>query len=421
MKYPSKKERKIKIIFVITKASWGGAQRYVFDLACALNRPEPVEGDLATNLPKNEFDISVIVGGEGLLKEKLLENKIRVIPLPQMERDVNLFKEIQTFFLLLKIFIKEKPDIVHLNSSKAGGLGVFAGRIARVKKIIFTGHGWAFNEDRSLFSKIIIAILHWFTIILSHKTIAVSQNTKKQITKVLPFVSKKMVVIHNGIKKLDFFSNDEAREFLFQKTSLFGKDINLWSTKTAWIGTIAELHKNKGIDIAIKTIEKLSQKFKEQKQSLVYFVIGEGEERKNLEKIIKEKKLDTEIFLIGNIENASKYLSAFDIFFLPSRTEALPYVLLESGDACVPVVATHVGGISEIVEDMKTGILVDKNDEEKMSEDFSNALLSLLKDGELRGKMGYDLKNKIVKEFGFDEMIKKIIEIYKLKTFGEGF
>ena len=145
----------------------------------------------------------------------------------------------------------------------------------------------------------------------------------------------------------------------------------------------------------------------------MYFVIGEGEERKELEKIIKEKKLDTEIFLIGNIENASKYLSAFDIFFLPSRTEALPYVLLESGDACVPVVATNIGGVSEIVEDMRTGILVDKNNEEKMSDDFSNAILSLLKDSELRGKMGYDLKNKIEKEFSFDEMIKKTIEIYK--------
>ena len=54
-----------------------------------------------------------------------------------------------------------------------------------------------------------------------------------------------------------------------------------------------------------------------------------------------------------------------------------------------------------------------KNNEEKMSEDFSNALLSLLKDGETRGKIGYDLKNKVTKEFGFNEMIKKTVEIYK--------
>ncbi|MBU3968922.1 glycosyltransferase [Patescibacteria group bacterium] len=398
-----KKEKNIKIIYVITKAIWGGAQKYVFDLA--------------TNLPKDKFDVSVIVGGEGLLKEKLLESRIRVIPFSQMKRDINLFKEIQTFFSLLKIFIKEKPDIIHLNSSKAGGLGAFAGRVTGIKKIIFTGHGWAFNEDRGLFSKIVIAILHWLTIILSHKTIAVSQNTKRQIIKKLPFVSKKIVVIHNGFKEQELYSRDEAREFLFQKTNLFGKSVNLWSTKTAWIGTIAELHKNKGIDIAIKTIEKLSQKFKEQKQSLVYFVIGEGEERKNLEKIIKEKKLDAEIFLIGNIENASKYLNAFDVFLLSSRTEALPYVLLESGNARISVVTTNVGGISEIVEDMKTGILVDKNnDTEKISNDFSNALITLLLDSETRNKMGYEAKNKIEKEFSFYEMIKKTIEIYKFKS-----
>lgn len=394
-----KNEIRTKIIFVITKAVWGGAQKYVFDLA--------------TNLPKDKFDVSVVLGGDGLLKEKLIENKIRVISLPYMERNVNLFKEIKTFFSLLKIFIKEKPDIIHLNSSKAGGIGALVGRFAGIKKIIFTGHGWAFNEDRGFVSKTLIKILHWLTIVLSHKTIAVSENTKKQITKILPFVSKKIVVIHNGFKEQELYSQDEAREFLFQKTNLFNTDINLWSTKTAWIGTIAELHKNKGIDIAIKTIEKLSQKFEEQKQSLVYFVIGEGEERKNLEKIIKDKKLDMEIFLIGNIENASKYLNAFDVFFLPSRTEALPYVLLESGNASVPVVATNVGGISEIIDDMKTGILVEKNHKEKMYGDFSNALLSLLKDSALREKMGYDLKNKIEKEFSFDEMMRKTVEIYK--------
>lgn len=393
-------KNKQKIIFVITKAIWGGAQKYVFDLA--------------TNLSKKEFDISVVLGGDGILKEKLEKANVRVISIPEMERDINIFKEISVFYSLLKLFSKEKPDIIHLNSSKAGGIGALAGRFSGIKKIIFTGHGWAFNEDRGFVSKTLIKILHWLTIVLCHKTIAVSQNTKKQIIKLLPFISKKIVVIHNGFKEQELYSCDEAREFLFQKTNLFNADINLWSSKTAWIGTIAELHKNKGLDIAIKTIEKLSQKFEEQKQSLIYFIIGEGEERDCLEKKIIEKKLETEIFLVGNIENASKYLSAFDVFFLPSRTEALPYVLLEAGASAVPVVATNVGGISEIIEDMKTGILVEKNKNiEKKSDDFSNALLTLLSNSETRNKMGYEAKNKIKTEFGLDEMVKKTIEIYE--------
>lgn len=387
-------------MFVITKASWGGAQRHVFDLA--------------TNLPKDKFAVSVIVGGKGLFKERLLEENIRVIPLSKMERDVNLFKEISIFFSLLKIFIEEKPDIIHLHSSKAGGLGTFAGRLACVKKIIFTGHGWAFNEDRGYVSKMLIVFLHWLTIILSHKTIAVSEMTKKQIIKKLPFVSKKIVVIHNGIKEQKFYSRDEAREFLFQKTELFSKDINSWSTKTAWLGTIAELHKNKGIDVAIRVMEKLSQKFKSYGQSFVYFVIGDGEEMVSLKKVIKEKNMSTEIFLVGNIKDAEMYLKAFDIFFLPSRTEALPYVLLEAGNACLPSVATNVGGIPEIIEDMKTGFLVEKNNDiEKMSDDFVNSFMTLLQNSDARNKMGYDAKNKIKTEFSFDEMIKKTVDIYK--------
>ena len=388
--------KKQKILYAITKARWGGAQKYVYDLA--------------TSLPKDKFDVVVVVGESGQLKTQLEEFGIRVITIPEMKRDIKISREFRVFSSLLKIFKNEKPDIVHLNSSKAGGLGGLAARLAGIKKIIFTGHGWAFNEDRNLLEKFIIIFLHWLTIILCHKTIAVSETTKKQLVSEMPFVSRKIIVVHNGIKidKEKFHLKDIARELLFQKTNLFRIDVNKWSAKTAWLGTIAELHKNKGLDVGINAIELVSQKLREKGYSLVYFIIGDGEEKQNLEKIVRDKKLDTEVFFVGYISDAVKYLKAFDLFLLPSRTEAFPYVLLEAGEAGLAIVATNVGGVPEIVDDLKSGIIVQKGN----AQDIENAVMSLLSNNEMRGEFANAMYNKITNEFSLEKMIQKTLEVY---------
>src|SRR3989338_2906495 len=122
-------ERKRKILYVITKGSWGGAQRYVFDLA--------------TSLSKNEFDVEVAVGEGSFLKERLTAHGIRVVSVPALQRDVSFVKEIHSFLFLYKIFRTfPRPDIVHLNSSKAGALGALAARIAGVPRTVFTAHAF---------------------------------------------------------------------------------------------------------------------------------------------------------------------------------------------------------------------------------------------------------------------------------------
>lgn len=183
--------KKKKILFVITKSNFGGAQRYVYDLA--------------RSLPSREFEVVVAFGGEGLLKEKLTQANIRTVPIEGLERDINLFNEFSVFSQLMKLFKEERPDVVHLNSSKIGGIGALAGRLARVPHIVFTAHGWAFNEERPWIERKIIAVLYWITLVLSHTTIAVSEQIKKQIC-CFPFVKHKMIIIHNGIDQAGVLS-----------------------------------------------------------------------------------------------------------------------------------------------------------------------------------------------------------------------
>lgn len=374
--------KKHKILYIITKGNFGGAQRYVFDLA--------------TSLPRENFDVSVAFGQAGMLAEKLLDAGIKTIEIKSLQRDINLLLDFKSFFELVRIFKKEKPDTIHINSSKIGGLGSLAGRVTGVPNIIFTAHAWAWNENRNAISKVAIKFLHWLTIVFSHKTITVSENLAKQVSH-WPFVSKKIHVVHNGINPFDLKNQIEARTELIKISG--GTKI-----PEKWIGTAAELHKNKGLDFLINAFSKIEQ----ENPNSEIFIMGEGEERNNLEKLIAEKNLQDKIHLLGHVKDAKSYLKAFDVFTLTSRTEALPYSIPEAGLAGLPVVASSVGGIPEIIENGKSGILIEKGNIDQIQE----ALSLLLRNKSVGENYGKNLKEKVERQFLQKEMVKNTIALY---------
>lgn len=375
-----KEDRKKKIIYLITKSSWGGATRYVFDLA--------------TSLPKKDFEVIVVSGGEGALNDKLKDTGIKTISIEKLSRDINLFTEFKIFLSLLKLFRKEKPDVVHLNSSKAGGLGALSAKIAGVRKIIFTAHGWAFNEKRPFWQKILIKIFVWATLFLADDIICVSEATRDDI-KNFPLVYKKTRVIYNGISDFDLLGKSEARVAL--------KNISMIDlpSEAIWVGTLSELHKNKGLEYAIRAISLLRD------YPIVFLIIGGGELKINLEEMIKREKLEQKVILLGFIDNAKRYLKAFDIFLLSSVTEAFPYAIIEAGFAGLPVVASSVGGVKDVVSS-DCGVLVKPADYNSIKIELE----SLLKDREKREKLGINLKQKIEDRFSFKSMIAQTTGLY---------
>lgn len=336
-----KKERK-KILYVITKSNFGGAQRYLYDLA--------------TNLPLDQFDSVVSAGGSGSLIKKLKEAGVRTISIPSLERNISITREFRAFKFLLQTFRTEKPDVIHLNSAKASGLGALAGRIAGVPNIVQTVHGWSFNEERSLLWRTIVWVASWTTSLLSHHTIVVSKHDFEQ-AKNMPFVLNRVTCIQNAISEQELMEKIEARSKLVQI-----QDIPKGSS-AVWIGTIAELNKNKGLEYGAQAIRKLL----ETNSHLYWVVIGDGEEKRNLAHLVKKLHLQKHVFFLGQQDNAARYLKAFDIFMLPSVKEGLPYVLLEARAAGIPIVSTNVGGIPEVVRDT-SGIVVPPKNPEKLAE-----------------------------------------------------
>ena len=173
----------MKILYIITKSNWGGAQKNVFELAKAMK--------------ERGHTVSVALGGEGILQRRLEDEGIKTYPILSLERDISTKKDAGSFKEIFSLIKREKPDILHLHSPKAAGMGALAGRLQRVKSIIVTVHGWSFNENRSTGQKIIIAFFSWLTMILAHKTILLSRQEYSQASH-FPGVKDKIILIPLG-------------------------------------------------------------------------------------------------------------------------------------------------------------------------------------------------------------------------------
>jgi glycosyltransferase involved in cell wall biosynthesis len=362
-----------KILYVITKSNWGGAQRYVFDLA--------------TNLPKEHYEAVVALGGTGekgaqtgALENKLREAGVRTILVKSFVRDVSFGGDIKSFFELYKLFKKERPDVVHLNSSKAGGVGALAARFAGVPKIIFTVHGLPEDEPRNALSLFFIKLATRLTFYLCDEVITISKDNHKRVSC--------STLIYNGISEI----NAEA--------------INDDESKGVIVLTIAELHPNKNLLTAIKAVARARELGALISQ---YIIIGGGELKELLQTYITKNQYQDFISLGGIVPYEALFLKNFDIFFLPSKKEGVPYVLLEAGFLHRAVVASNVGGIPEVVEDGKGGILKSPTD----VEGFALALKTLADQPNLRKQMGAHLEKKVKSEFSLERMVEETEKLYR--------
>lgn len=322
-----------KVLYLITKSNWGGAQRYVYDLA--------------TTLDKSRFEPLVAMGGEGILGEMLHNAGIRTIVLQEMQNKLSLKQARKAASELRQIVKIERPDVLHVNSSTAGLIGSLVGHSTRVPKIIFTAHGWAFNEDRPLSQRLLLKTLHYMTVLLADRTIAVSRAIVTQMN--WPFAQRKMKVINPGRTIGVTYDRAEAR------TKLIGFCPELAPYQNdEWIVCLAELHPIKRHLILLDAFRQLPQT--ETPRKLI--LIGEGAERERIEIYIVTHHLNGRVLLVGNITEAARFLRAFDLFVLASKSESYGYVLHEAGLAGVPVIATNVGGIPDIITNHKTGLLI---------------------------------------------------------------
>ena len=351
-----------KVLYLITKSNWGGAQKAVHDLA---THPKI----------QNNYEVIVASGNNGELLDRLASKKIKTHSL-NIKNNLNPFTLFKNFFDLYRYIKDVDPDIIHLHSSKISLLGALAARAAKTPLVIFTAHGWPHNEDRNFLIKNILRLMMWLVVFLSHRTIAVSENVVESLH-APSFIKKKMTVIYNGIQKTDYKQ--------LPKLSDGSSD----DRKVKHIVSIGELNHNKAHDTVIKILPQI--------RNVHYHIIGDGQNKLKLEKLISQKDLSKRVTLYGHINNAKSLLPQYDAFLLPSRTEALGYVVLEALQAGLPVIARKVGGVPEILRNLPHSHLYK----------YDTDLIDIL-DQDFPKNISWDDSR-----FDFEKMIEKTLFLYK--------
>ena len=371
-----------KLLFLISSSDWGGAQKHLYDLARLLD--------------KEKYAVEVACRTGGPLIEKLQQIGIRVFPVPELHNAINPINDTLAFVRICKIIKRGKYDIVHCHSTKAGILGRIAAKLTGVSAILFTVHGFAFRERMFLPKKILLIIMEKISAACCHRLITVSEYDRKDAVKLRLKKPAEIVTIHNGID-IDSLKNLNPKE----REELRGR-LGIDEGCTV-VGTVANFYRNKGYPYLLHAARSVLEK----NASVRFISVGDGPLRKDIQRMVQSLGLNEKFILIGFQTNPLSFLSIMDIFVLSSIKEGLPFSILEAMALGKPVVVTAVGGIPEVVENWKSGILVRPADSTSLAE----GIFTLLSDISLRERLAQSGKQRVF-DFSLNNMVEKVDNLY---------
>jgi len=373
-------EDKINLLYVVTKLELGGAQKQLLSLIKGVN-PE-------------RFNLLLFTGQEGLLvKEASSIPHLKLKRCRFLKRSIHPFKDLLALINLYLFIKKNNIGIVHTHSSKAGILGRLAAKLAGVKAIVHTVHGWSFHDYQPVFLRKLFILLERFTALFTDKLIVTSYYDQAKGLKNRIGTQAKYSLIRYGIDYAEFNINDFSVR----------RELGLNSNDLV-VGMIACFKPQKCPQDFIKLaclVTRSSLKVK-------FVLVGDGILRPKIERLISRFNLEQNVILTGWRRDIPRVLSAFDVFVLTSLWEGLPITVLEAMAAGKAVIATDTGGIREVVSQGKTGFLVQPHD----LEGLAKKLISLLIENELRMRIGSLAQESLKYDFIVNNMINNTELLY---------
>jgi glycosyltransferase involved in cell wall biosynthesis len=372
--------RKITLLFVITKLELGGAQKQLLSLA--------------RRLDKERFNLLLFTAREGLLMEEASSIAgLTVRRSGWLQRRVNPFKDL---FALAELFLfmkKNRIDIVHTHSSKAGIIGRFAAALAGVKIVIHTVHGWSFNDYQPFFVRVFYIWLERLASLCTDRLIVVSEHDKRRGLRCGIGENSQYTLIRYGIDYGSFCIEDQAIK----------GELGIQENERV-VTMISCLKPQKAPQDFIRLASLVGKALPRVK----FVLVGDGSLRRMVEREADTYGVKDRVIMTGWRHDVPRILSATDVLVLTSLWEGLPIAVLE-GIACgKPAVATDTGGIREVLKNGESGFLVSARDTGAMSE----KLIALLKDRELCSSMGQKGRSALGEEFTSARMVTSTLHMY---------
>ncbi|AGL03792.1 glycosyltransferase family 4 protein [Desulfoscipio gibsoniae] len=359
-----------RIMHLITNGQAGGAQTHVYDLA--------------TNL-RQQFDMHVAMGTGGPLWNNLKEQNIPVYRVPSLIRPISPRTDIQCIIQVIKLINSVRPDLICIHSSKAGILGRLAARLCGIPAI-FTAHGWAFTEgvpgrQRQLYRQIERLAARW-----ADRIICVSEYDRLLALQYGVGRAEKLVTIHNGAS--DIGNKYRARPNGANPVRLI---------------MVARFSKQKDQQLLLQALGALPAD-----KNYQLDLVGDGPLWEKCRETAAGLGLEDKVNFLGARNDVPALLARAHIFVLISQWEGFPISILEAMRACLPVIATDVGGINEAVVDEETGFLVNRND----MANLQARLQELIDNPGWRLAMGQNGYSRYRQNFSLQAMLAKTAMVY---------
>jgi glycosyltransferase involved in cell wall biosynthesis len=375
----------LKVIHVITRLSLGGSSENtvlsVVGLAAAGHDCLLVTGPAGT-----ETDLVAAAARRGC----------RVRLLPSLVREVAPVTDLRAVVDLVRIFRRERPDLVHTHTSKAGFVGRLAARLARVPLTVHTPHGHVFYAyygpaRTRLFIALERLAARWTDRIVVLTPRGAEEHLARGIGRPGQYVA-----IPSGVDVAALRARAPERAAARARIG-----VNAEAPLVVGVGRLVPV---KGFDVLIAAVPELRAAF----PSVSVLLVGDGPERPALEARARALGVDAHLRIVGALDDVAPCIAASDVLVAPSRNEGMGRVLIEAMALDVPVVATRVGGIPSVLGDGEFGVLVPA----EAPGPLAAALIDVLHDGGRRAKLTESGRRR-AEAFSVDVMVARIRELYE--------
>lgn len=368
----------LRIAHIVSGNDTGGAMTHIVTLSKAL---------------REECELTLVVIRDGTIvrEAERLGIPVKIIGSSGAK---HLFKEVNQ----LGQFAKDHFDLIHTHGTRANLIGAYLYKRFKIKSVSTTHSDYRLEYPMNPRGMVLRAMNYW-----SYKNIPYHIGISKKMCQTLEERGVKPSTIYPATNGIDI----ERYTAVHTKISFLAQHGITVTEDQPVVGLVARIHPVKGIDIFLKSAIEICSRRKE----VIFVVAGGGDPslRADLQRLIDDSPFKERIHLLGRIESIGEFYNAIDINTLTSLNETFPYVLMEGGYYGKPAIASNVGGVSELIQDQKTGLLFDSGDVLALS----NHTINLLDNPQFGIQMGNALREVVLEKHTAKSMAKRHVAIYE--------
>ncbi|HEY8776065.1 MAG TPA: glycosyltransferase family 4 protein [Gaiellaceae bacterium] len=388
---PESDRRRVKILRVIARLNMGGPALHVAYLTEGLTKRGYDTTLVSGSLARGEDSMAFVADAHG----------VEIVRIDELGREISPLRDLLATIQLARLIRKERPQILHTHTAKAGTVGRVAALLAGSRKppiVVHTFHGHVLRGYFGPVRTLLFRLLERWLAASTTALVAVSPQVRDDLVALGIAPRERFVVIRLGIELDERVAPEqngrsESRRYLGIPGDRF---------TVGWIGRMTAVKRTDDVLVAFKRL-------RDDGVDAVLCMVGDGPDRPQLEQRAHELGLARDTVFLGYQEDVAPFYAAFDALVLPSGNEGTPVSVIEALAAQVPVVATRVGGVPDVVEDGEDGFLVETG----ATHDLADRLARLARDPELRARMGKHGRERVLPRYAVERLVEDVDELYR--------